>query len=144
MASKAGKKGAAVVDVMQMVEQAEAMKDRERESFGNHGGQTRQKVELQKLIDQLLRDVVAIDSDEDLTRAEKTKRLGRLADRLKNKLYEDRRRKEEDKLKASSYRRYLTEIRKAVTARNWRHHSVEEAAQRLAKRHPRYAEQLLA
>lgn len=144
MASKAGKKGAAVVDVMQMVEQAEAMKHRERESFGNHGGQTRQKVELQKLIDQLLRDVVAIDSNEDLTRAEKTKRLGRLADRLKNKLYEDRRRKEEDKLKASSYRRYLTEIRKAVTARNWRHHSVEEAAQRLAKRHPRYAEQLLA
>lgn len=143
MASKAGsKKGATVIKVADLVNQVTPQQ--ERESFGNRGGQTRQKVELQVLIEQLLKDVVAIDENEDLSRAEKTKRLGRLADRLKNKLYEDRRRKEEDKLKASSYRRYLTAVRKAVTARNWLHHSVEEAAKRLARRHPRYAEQLLA
>lgn len=142
MASKAGVKkvGAAV----ELANQVEAMAHRDPVSYGNRGGQTRQKVELQRLIDQLIKDVVAIDENEELSRAEKTKRLGRLADRLKNKLYEDRRRNAEDKLKASSYRRYLTAVRKAITARNWRHHSVEEAAQRLARRHPRYAEQLHA
>lgn len=115
--------------------------ERERVSFGNYGGATRQKVELQKIIEQLIKDIVEIDSS-DLSRADKTKRMGRLADRLKNKLYEDRRRRDADKLKASSYRRYLTTVRKAITAQNWRHHSVEETAQRLARRYPRYAEEL--
>lgn len=115
--------------------------ERERVSFGNYGGATRQKVELQKIIEQLIKDIVEIDSS-DLSRADKTKRMGRLAERLKNKLYEDRRRRDADKLKASSYRRYLTTVRKAITAQNWRHHSVEETAQRLARRYPRYAEEL--
>lgn len=127
-----GAKGEAVID------------NRERASFGNYGGATRQKIELQPLIDKLIEDVKAIDSDDSLSRGDKTKRLARLADRLKNKLYEDRRRKEADKLKASSYRRYLTTVRKAITAQNWRHHSIEESAQRLARHHQRYAEQLLS
>lgn len=122
----------------------EAINERERVGFGNYGGATRQKVELQPLINQLIADIKAIDDDQGLSRGDKTKRLARLADRLKNKLYEDRRRKDVDKLKASSYRRYLTTVRKAVTAQNWRHHSVEEVAHRLAKHHPRYADQLLA
>jgi hypothetical protein len=106
------------------------------------GGESRQKVELGELIDQLLKDVRSIDGNAELSRGDKTKRLTRLAARLKNTLYEDRRRKDEDKLAASSYRRYLTTIRKAVTAQNWRHHSLEEAISRMAKRHPRWAEQL--
>lgn len=101
------------------------------------------KVELGELIEKLVDDVKVIDGNSDLSRGEKTKRIGRLADSLKNKLYEDRRRKEDDKLKPSSYRRYLTHVRKAITAQNWRHHAIEETCQRLAKRHPRYAEQLL-
>lgn len=108
------------------------------------GGESRQKVELGELIEQLLKDVRAIDGNAELSRGDKTKRLTRLAARLKNTLFEDRRRKEEDKLAASSYRRYLTTIRKAVTAQNWRHHSLEEAIGRMAKRHPRWAEQLEA
>lgn len=101
------------------------------------------KVELGDLVEQLVKDVKAVDGNDELSRSEKTKRMGRIADRLKNKLYEDRRRKEDDKLAPSSYRRYLTIARKAITEQNWRHHSIEESAQRLAKRHPRYAEQLL-
>lgn len=144
MANKAGNKaGADGVAATEAGNAVEAINQQERESFGNYGGATRQKVELQPLIDRLIADVKAIDDDQELSRGDKTKRLTRLADRLKNKLYEDRRRKEEDKLKASTYRRYLTTVRKAVTAQNWRHHSIEEAAQRLAKRHPRYAAQLL-
>lgn len=145
MAKKAATKDASVDQVRDEAgNAAEAIDQRERVSFGNYGGATRQKVELQPLIEQLIKDVKAIDADDSLSRGDKTKRLSRLADRLKNKLYEDRRRKETDKLKASSYRRYLTTVRKAVTEQNWRHHAIEETCERLARHHPRYAEQLLA
>lgn len=122
----------------------EMQPDQERASFGNYGGATRQKVELQPLIDKMLHDVELIDSDPHMSRSEKTKRITRVAESLKKRLYEDKRRKDEDKLQPSSYRRYLTLVRKAVTAKNWRHHAIEESARRLAKRHPRYAEQLNA
>ncbi|WP_129429713.1 protelomerase family protein [Pseudomonas syringae] len=121
-----------------------AIDQQERVSFGNYGGATRQKVELQPLIDKLIADVRRVDEDEALSRSEKTKRIGRLADSLKVKLYEDKRRKDDDKLKPSSYRRYLTTVRKAITAQNWRHHGLETAVGSLAKHHPRYAEQLHA
>lgn len=143
MAAKKGVKGAdKVLDVAQELIEGEAIDQQERVSFGNYGGATRQKIELQPLIDKLLEDVRRIDGDESLSRSEKTKRIGRLADSLKVKLYEDKRRKEEDKLRASSYRRYLTTVRKAVTAQNWRHHGLEAAVHSLVKHHPRYAEQL--
>ncbi|MNO55537.1 hypothetical protein D3C76_460290 [compost metagenome] len=123
----------------------EAMgQDQERASFGNYGGATRQKVELQPMIDKMLQDVRLVDSDPHMSRSEKTKRITRIAESLKKRLYEDKRRKDDDKLRPSSYRRYLTLVRKAVTAQNWRHHGIEESARRLAKHHPRYAEQLLA
>jgi hypothetical protein len=118
--------------------------EQERTSFGNVGGATRQKVELGVLIKNLLEQIELIDNNEELSRAEKTKRLGRLAHRVRTKLYEDRRKKDDDKLKATTYRRYLTDIRKAITAKNWRHHAIEESCRRMAKHHPRYAEQLLA
>lgn len=143
MVAKKGVKGAdKVLDVAQELIEGAAIDQQERVSFGNYGGATRQKIELQPLIDKLLEDVRRIDGDESLSRSEKTKRIGRLADSLKVKLYEDKRRKEEDKLRASSYRRYLTTVRKAVTAQNWRHHGLEAAVHSLAKHHPRYAEQL--
>lgn len=143
MAAKKGVKGAdKVLGVAQELIEGEAIDQQERVSFGNYGGATRQKIELQPLIDKLLEDVRRIDGDESLSRSEKTKRIGRLADSLKVKLYEDKRRKEEDKLRASSYRRYLTTVRKAVTAQNWRHHGLEAAVHSLVKHHPRYAEQL--
>lgn len=143
MAAKKSVKGAdKAVDVAAEAVEVAAIDQQERASFGNYGGATRQKIELQPLIDKLLEDIRKIDADDSLSRSEKTKRIGRLADSLKVKLYEDKRRKEEDKLKASSYRRYLTSVRKAVTAQNWRHHGLEAAVHSLAKHHPRYAEQL--
>lgn len=121
-----------------------AVDQREPERFGNHGGQTRQKVELRVIITELLEGIRAIDDNAELTRGEKTKRIARLAEKVKTKLYEDRRRKPDAKLQASTYRRYLTTIRTAITAENWRHHSVEETAQRLARRFPRWADRLQA
>lgn len=121
-----------------------ALDDQERESFGNYGGATRQKVELGLIITALLKDIRAIDENEELSRGEKTKRLGRLAEKVKNRLFEDGRKKDDEKLKASSYRRYLTTIRKAITAQNWRHHAIEETCRRMAKHFPKYAEQLHA
>jgi hypothetical protein len=118
--------------------------EQERTSFGNVGGATRQKIELGVIITNLLKAIEEIDNNEELSRAEKTKRLGRLAHRVRTKLYEDGRKKEEDKLKATTYRRYLTDIRKAITAKNWRHHAIEESCRRMAKHHPKYADQLLA
>lgn len=119
-----------------------AIDQREPERFGNYGGATRQKVKLRDIIEELLEGIRAIDANAELARGEKTKRIARLAEKVKTKLYEDRRRKPDAKLQASTYRRYLTTIRTAITAQNWRHHSVEETAQRLARRFPRWAEQL--
>lgn len=144
MAAKKGVKGAEPVETLAQVAEVEAIDQQERVTFGNYGGATRQKIELQPLIDKLLADVRRVDEDESLSRSEKTKRIGRLADSLKVKLYEDKRRKEQDKLAASSYRRYLTTVRKAVTAQNWRHHGLEASVHSLAKHYPRYAEQLHA
>ncbi|MEL4005784.1 hypothetical protein AAEZ51_30020, partial [Pseudomonas aeruginosa] len=56
------------------------------------------KVDLEEVTRTLLDGVRAIDGDAQLSRGDKTKRLARLADRIKNGLYEDRRRKDEDKL----------------------------------------------
>ncbi|WP_454869394.1 hypothetical protein [Pseudomonas farris] len=96
------------------------------------------------LIDKLIADIQLIDSDAHMSRSKKTQRITRVAESLKKRLFEDKRRNEDDKLKASTYRRYLTLVRKAVTAQNWRHHGLEESARRLAKHYPRYAEQLHA
>lgn len=122
----------------------EMQPDQERASFGNYGGATRQKIDLPPLIDKLIADIQLIDSDAHMSRSKKTQRITRVAESLKKRLFEDKRRNEDDKLKASTYRRYLTLVRKAVTAQNWRHHGLEESARRLAKHYPRYAEQLHA
>lgn len=110
---------------------------------GNVGGQTRQKVELGELIEAMIIEIRETDSDEDLSRSQKTQAMQRIATKFKNALYEDGRRKAETKLKASSYRRYLTRARQAVTAQNWRHHSIPKETERLAKRHRKYADEIL-
>ncbi|NPZ19539.1 hypothetical protein DZ956_022450 [Pseudomonas aeruginosa] len=100
------------------------------------------KVDLVEVTRTLLDGVRAIDGDNSMSRGDKTKRLARLADRIKNSLYEDRRRKDEDKIAPASYRRYLTIIRNAVTEQNWRHHALEESVERIARKHPRWADRL--
>ncbi|MCW6036798.1 telomere resolvase [Spirulina subsalsa FACHB-351] len=105
-------------------------------------GETRKKVHLGELIEWMLEEIRNIDADESLERKEKTKKTARLAKRFKTQLHDDGRRKDEDKIAVSTYRRYMTEARKAVTAQNWRHHSLDQQIERLAKRYPKYADRL--
>jgi hypothetical protein len=126
------------------IEEARTPLEYPESGYGNYGGQVRQKVVLGDIIKWMIEEVEKIDGDETTTRGEKTKRIGRLAQRIKTKLYEDGRKAPEDKLKASSYRRYLTRLRNAVQAQNWRHHSIEETCRRMAKHHPEYTPELHA
>lgn len=107
-------------------------------------GESRKKVSLGELIEWLLEEIRNIDADAELERKEKTKKLARLATRFKNRLHDDGRRKDEDRIAVSTFRRYMTEARKAVTARNWKHHSLDQQIERLAKRYPKYADRLEA
>lgn len=126
------------------IEEARTPLEYPESGYGNYGGQVRQKVVLSDIIKWMIEEVERIDGDESTTRADKTQRIGRLAKRIKTKLYEDGRKAPEDKLKASSYRRYLTRLRNAVQAQNWRHHAIEETCRRMAKRHPEYTPELHA
>ncbi|WP_248769669.1 protelomerase family protein [Pseudomonas sp. MWU12-2345] len=126
------------------IEEARTPLEYPESGYGNYGGQVRQKVVLSDIIKWMIEEVEKIDGDESASRGEKTKRIGRLAQRIKTKLYEDGRKAPEDKLKASSYRRYLTRLRNAVQAQNWRHHAIEETCRRMAKHHPEYTPELHA
>ena len=106
------------------------------------GGESRQKVNLDALIKELVNGVKVVDENNSLTRSEKTKAITRLAKKFKNELHDDKRRKSDSKIKLSTYRKYLTEARRAITAQNWRHHSLDKEVARISKKHPAYAEQL--
>lgn len=107
-------------------------------------GESRRKVDLAELIQWLLAEIKEIDADDELARKEKTKRLARLARSFKSKLHDDKRRKDSDRIAVTTFRRYMTEARKAVTAQNWRHHSFDQQIERLASRYPAYAGKLEA
>ena len=107
-------------------------------------GDSRRKVNLRELIEWLLEEVQEIDANQELERKEKTKRMARLAKRFKNRLHDDGRRKDEERIATSTFRRYMTEARKAVTQQNWKHHSLEQQIERLARRYPAYAKELTA
>lgn len=105
-------------------------------------GESRQKVNLKELVQWLLDEIVDIDGDESLPRKEKTKRMARLAKRFKTQLHDDGRRKDGQRIAISTYRRYMTIARKAITDQNWKHHSLDQQIERLEKRYPKYADQL--
>ena len=100
------------------------------------------KVDLEKITSELIAGIKEVDSDESLSRSEKTKAITRLATKVKNRLYDDKRRKEGDKIAPSTYRKYLTLLRRAVTEQNWVHHNLESQVATLAKRYPRYSDSL--
>ncbi|TOE71908.1 hypothetical protein CGJ36_22740 [Vibrio parahaemolyticus] len=107
-------------------------------------GESRQKVNLEELINELVEEVKTIDDNEAITRSEKTKLITRAATKFKTKLHDDKRRKDATRIALSTYRKYMTMARAAVTEQNWKHHSLEQQIERLAKKHPQYAEQLVA
>uniref|UniRef100_A0A6M3KPX8 Putative protelomerase n=1 Tax=viral metagenome TaxID=1070528 RepID=A0A6M3KPX8_9ZZZZ len=107
-------------------------------------GTTRQKVELEKLISELIKKIVDIDSDETKGQSEKTKLISRAATNFKSQLHDDKRRKEDMKITLSTYRKYMTLARNEITAQNWRHHSLGQQIERLSRKYPELADQLQA
>jgi len=107
-------------------------------------GRRKQKVDLESIKEELINGVIAIDSDDSMTRSVKTKSLTRLATKVKNQLHDDKRRKDTERIATSTYRKYLTNLRRAVTDQNWVHHSLEQQVERLSKRYPEYNEELSA
>ena len=107
-------------------------------------GRRKQKVDLESIKEELINGVIAIDSDDSMTRSVKTKSLTRLATKVKNQLHDDKRRKDSERIATSTYRKYLTNLRRAVTEQNWVHHSLEQQVERLSKRYPEYSEELSA
>lgn len=105
-------------------------------------GRRKQKVDLESIKEELINGVIAIDSDDSMTRSVKTKSLTRLATKVKNQLHDDKRRKDTERIATSTYRKYLTNLRRAVTEQNWVHHSLDQQVERLAKRYPEYSEAL--
>lgn len=105
-------------------------------------GRKQQKVDLSKITDDMIKEIMQIDCDESLSRSEKTKAITRLATHVKNRLHDDKRRKADEKIAPSTYRKYLTIVRRAVTEQNWVHHNLENQIATLSKRYPDYSEQL--
>lgn len=106
-------------------------------------GESRQKVHLEDLINDLIEEVKNIDNDESITRSEKTKLITRAAKKFKTKLHDDKRKKDSTRIALSTYRKYMTMARSAVTEQNWKHHSLDQQIERLSKRYPEYADQLM-
>lgn len=107
-------------------------------------GESRQKVNLAELIGELIKEITDIDSEENISRSEKTKLITRAATKFKTKLHDDKRRKDAVKISLTTYRKYMTTARNAVTELNLRHHSLGQQIERLAKKYPEYSERLEA
>jgi len=89
-----------------------------------------------------IKRVKKTDSNKEWDQSEKTRRHRALAKSVKNKLHDDGRKKDEGKIKISTYRRYLTFIRQAVTAENWHHHALDSKLQVLSNRYPELADKI--
>lgn len=111
------------------------------------GGATRQKVELDNIIEETLNELKTID-DSAKTQSEKTKLYKRLADKVKNALHDDGRKKEGAKLALTTYKRYMTKVRNAIKEAGYVHHSLNAKTAlvgtlpRVIKDFPEYSEML--
>jgi hypothetical protein len=106
-------------------------------------GESRKKVDLKKLVDELIAEVKVIDADDSLNRSEKTKLITRAATKFKNKLHDDGRKKDDARIALGTYRKYMTQARAEVTAQNWKHHSLGQQIERLSKKYPQFADAFL-
>ena len=111
------------------------------------GGKSRQKIDLSAIIEDAVKEFKAIE-DSSRSQSEKTKLFKRLAVKIKNELHEDKRVKDDAKIVISTYSRYLTRVRYAITAVGYTHHSLKSSIAtantlpRLMKDFPEYAELL--
>ena len=100
------------------------------------------KVDLQGLIDDLLNEIRGIDGDSEMSRGRKTQAIERAASKFKNRLHDSKRKAEKNRISLSTYNRYLTMARREITKQDWKHHTLQEQIERLAKRYPSYADRL--
>jgi len=111
------------------------------------GGDTRQKIDLSKIIDSTLEELKEIESSQ-RTQSEKTKLFKRLAVKVKTALHDDGRKKDDDRIKITTYKKYMTTIRNAIKAQGYTHHSLNNTTAlagtlpRVMKDFPEYAEML--
>ncbi len=105
-------------------------------------GESRRKVDKQKLIDELIETVKTLDGNSSLSQMTKTKGYQRAAQKLRRRRYEDGRRSEASKLSLMAYRRYLSDVKKAVREQGWRHHGLEKSIDLLSRKYPLFSKRL--
>lgn len=105
-------------------------------------GESRKKLDKQALINELIESVRKADTDEHLPQFKRTKVYQRAAQKLRRRMYEDGRRGENTKLSLMSYRRYLSDVRKALRAQGWKHHSLPKQIDKLSRNFPDFKKQL--
>lgn len=105
-------------------------------------GESRRKLDKQLLIDELINAVSKTDNDERLQQFERTKYYQRAAQKLRSRMYEDGRRSDDTKLSLMSYRRYLSDVRKALRGLGWKHHSLPKVVDRLSRKYPEFKKEL--
>lgn len=105
-------------------------------------GESRRKLDKQLLIKELVESVKKIDDDDSLQQFQRTKHYQRAAQKLRSRMYEDGRRSDNTKLSLMSYRRYLSDVRKALRALDWKHHSLPKVVDRLSRKYPEFKKEL--
>lgn len=101
-------------------------------------------VDLPAVISDTLDRIQKIDNHNDWDQSEKTRRHRVLAESVKNQLHEDGRKRDENKVSLATYRRYLTDVRKAITGQNLHHHNLDKKLDVLARRYQKYSEAILS
>ena len=107
-------------------------------------GETRRKVYKRELIKSLIDNIREIDSDESIPQFVRTKLYRREATKVRKRLFEDGRVAERNKLSILSYRRYLSDVKKAAREQNWKHHGLPKEVDKLARTYPQFKKQLLS
>lgn len=109
------------------------------------GGANRQKIDLNEIIEETIKELNEIEA-EDTTQSAKTKKFKRLADKVKNRLHDDGRKKEH--IAVTTFKRYVSKVRNAIKDTGLTHHSLHATTARVGtltrvmKDYPEYAELL--
>ena len=96
-------------------------------------------IDLPAIIKDTIREIKYIDRNDSYDQSERSRRHRALGEKVKNKLFEDGRKREEDKIKLTTFRHYLTRVRHAITEQNLHHHGLDKKLGILARRYPNWA-----
>lgn len=99
-------------------------------------------IDLAAVIKDTVRELLSIDGNSKYDQSERSRRHRALAEKVKNRLHEDGRKREEDKIKLTTFRRYLTLVRQAITELNLHHHGLNKKIDVLGRRHPNWAKDI--